>query len=247
MAVGLILTSGGAKVYLHKQVDDTLQTFEIADLKDLGGIWLVGGASGDLDGDGYLDFVFGAEYSDDATTNNLVFRISYKGGDITDPNNYVATAIDSLLLDWGGDLDVVAIGNLDGDSESEVAYTQGYSNGNVTDMPADVALLDINWTDPTSVEREGSNIPSNFYVEQNYPNPFNPSTVIKFGITEPTTVDLRVYDVLGREVAILVNKQNLDAGTYNATFNAEGLASGIYVYRITAGNNTTSMKMQLLK
>ncbi len=239
--------TGGAKVFLHKQVGDTLQTFEIADLKNLGGIWLEGGASGDLDGDGYLDFVFGSEYSDVAVTNNLIFRISYKGGDITDPNNYVATAIDSFLLAEGGNMDVVAIGNLDGDAESEVAYTQGYSDGNMTDMPSDVAILDINWTDPTSVEKESANIPENFYLKQNYPNPFNPSTVINFGITEATAVDLRVYDVLGREVAILVNNQNLEAGSYNATFNAEGLSSGIYVYRITAGNNTTSMKLELLK
>jgi hypothetical protein len=71
--------------------------------------------------------------------------------------------------------------------------------------------------------------------------------MIRFGITEASTVDLRVYDVLGREVSVLVNNQNLDAGSYTATFNAEGLASGIYVYRLTAGNNSTSMKMQLLK
>ena len=69
-------TSGGAKVHLLKQVDDTLQIFEIADLLDLGGIWLVGGVFRDLDGDGYLDFVFGAEYNEFATTQNLLFRIS---------------------------------------------------------------------------------------------------------------------------------------------------------------------------
>ena len=238
-------TSGGAKIHLLKQVDDTLQIFEIADLSDLGGIWLVGGASGDLDGDGYLDFVFGAEYYEFATTQNLLFRISYKGGDITDPNNYVATAIDSLLRIEGGDLDVIAVANLDGDPEDEVVYTQGFTWPGYE--AADLVILDITWTPPTNVERESSNIPSNFYVEQNYPNPFNPSTVIKFGITEATTVDLRIYDVLGKEVAVLVNNQYLEAGSYNATFNAEGLASGIYVYRITAGNNTTSMKMQLLK
>ncbi len=247
IVVGSWFTAGTAKVFLHKQDGDTLLTFEIADLSTLGGVRLNGAAYGDLDNDGYVDFVFGSRDMATNSVNNPVFRVSYQGGDITDPNNYISTMIDSLLFDDGGDLDVVAVANIDGDPEDEVLYTQGYSRGNADDTPLDIAILDITWTPPTSVERESSNIPADFYVEQNYPNPFNPSTVIKFGLTEATTVDLRIYDVLGREVAILVNNENLEAGSYNATFNAEGLASGIYVYRITAGNNTTSMKMQLLK
>ena len=63
------------------------------------------------------------------SVNNPVFRVSYQGGDITDPNNYISTMIDSLLFDDGGDLDVVAVGDFDGDPEDEVLYTQGYSEG----------------------------------------------------------------------------------------------------------------------
>ncbi|MDP2362981.1 MAG: T9SS type A sorting domain-containing protein, partial [Ignavibacteria bacterium] len=99
----------------------------------------------------------------------------------------------------------------------------------------------------SGVEQENDNIPSQFFLQQNYPNPFNPSTQIKFGITEAANVDLRIYDVLGREVAVLVNNEYLSAGSYNAKFNATDLASGIYVYRLTAGANTVSRKMQLLK
>ncbi|MFO7526450.1 MAG: T9SS type A sorting domain-containing protein [Ignavibacteriaceae bacterium] len=238
---------GGAKVHVLRQFADTLQSFEIADLSGLGGWRLNGAAFGDLDGNGNVDFVFGSRHDALNSVNNPLFRVSYLGGDITSAANYESSMIDSLLLETGGDLDVVVIANIDGDAADEVLYTQGYTRGNPTDEPANIAILDLNWTPPVSVEKENSGIPSNFYVEQNYPNPFNPSTVIKFGITEATNVDLRVFDVLGREVAVLVNNQNLEAGSYTANFNAEGLASGIYIYRINAGNNTTSMKMQLLK
>lgn len=238
---------GGAKVYVLRQVADTLQSFEIADLSGLGGWRLNGAAFGDLDNNGNVDLVFGSRHDALNSVNNPVFRVSYQGGDITNPANYVSTMIDSLLLTTGGDLDVVVVANIDGDDADEILYTQGYTRGNPTDEPADIAMLDLNFTPPVGVEKENSGIPSNFFVEQNYPNPFNPSTVIRFGITEATNVDLRVFDVLGREVAVLVNNQNLEAGSYTANFNAEGLASGIYIYRINAGNNTTSMKMQLLK
>ena len=90
-------------------------------------------------------------------------------------------------------------------------------------------------------------VPAQFFIDQNYPNPFNPSTKIKFGITVASNVDLRIYDVLGREVAVLVNNEYLSAGSYNTKFNAANLASGIYVYRLTAGPRTVSRKMQLLK
>ena len=107
-------------------------------------------------------------------------------------------------------------------------------------------ILDQQFT-PVSVEQENNIVPAQFFLDQNFPNPFNPSTQIKFGITEASNVDLRIYDALGREVAVLVNNEYLSAGSYNTKFNASNLASGIYVYRLTAGANTISRKMQLLK
>ncbi len=85
-----------------------------------------------------------------------------------------------------------------------------------------------------------------FSLLQNYPNPFNPSTSIKYRIPTDEFVTLKVYDVLGREVATLMNDKQ-GRGEYNVNFNASKLSSGIYYYTITAGNYTETKKMMLLK
>jgi hypothetical protein len=91
-------------------------------------------------------------------------------------------------------------------------------------------------------------IPERYIVEQNYPNPFNPTTTIRFGIpnsnAERTT--LIVYDVVGREIAVLVNER-LNAGVYSVSFETHGLSSGIYFYRLVSGTFTQTRKMQLLR
>lgn len=90
------------------------------------------------------------------------------------------------------------------------------------------------------------NSPSEFRLEQNYPNPFNPSTRISFGLPQSIKAILKVYDMLGREVATLADRE-LSAGNHEAVFNASGLSSGIYIYRLTAGDFTETKRMSLLK
>jgi photosystem II stability/assembly factor-like uncharacterized protein len=93
---------------------------------------------------------------------------------------------------------------------------------------------------------DNANIPTSYSLSQNYPNPFNPSTSIRYSIPKESNVKLVVYDAAGREVSLLVNgKQN--AGNYSVQFNAQGLASGVYYYRVSAGNYSNSKKMILLK
>jgi hypothetical protein len=89
-------------------------------------------------------------------------------------------------------------------------------------------------------------IPLTYWLEQNYPNPFNPSTRISFSVRGSGFVSLKVYDVLGREVRTLVN-EDLQPGSYEVTFNADGLASGVYLYRLRAGNFTQTKRMVLLR
>jgi hypothetical protein len=94
----------------------------------------------------------------------------------------------------------------------------------------------------------GKSIPKNFELFQNYPNPFNPSTVISYQLTVSSLVTLKVYDMLGREVAILVDEYKT-AGKYSSTFNAKDLqlTTGVYIYRLQAGSFSKSMKLTLLK
>jgi hypothetical protein len=85
-----------------------------------------------------------------------------------------------------------------------------------------------------------------FQLEQNYPNPFNPLTIIKYQIPKRSFVTLKVYDVLGNEISTLVNEKN-PAGSYEYDFNATGLPSGIYLYRLQAGDFADIRKMILIK
>ncbi len=98
----------------------------------------------------------------------------------------------------------------------------------------------------TGIERVDNTIPDNFTLSQNYPNPFNPSTLINYSIPSPGIVTLKVFDMLGREVATLVNEQQ-PAGNYKVSFDASQLASGVYFYRITANKFVSTKKMLLLK
>ncbi len=107
-------------------------------------------------------------------------------------------------------------------------------------------------------ENINPNIPQSFELFQNYPNPFNPVTTIRYSIpimkmSNILRVQLKIYDLLGNEVVTLVNKDQVP-GYYNVTFNANNLASGVYIYRIVinsdnpdAGNFTSAKKIILLK
>ena len=97
----------------------------------------------------------------------------------------------------------------------------------------------------TGIEDETS-LPEEFILYQNYPNPFNPGTSIRYAVGSRKFVSLKVYDILGNEVAALVNEEKPE-GDYEVTFNASALASGVYFYNLIAANYTASKKMMLLK
>ena len=101
--------------------------------------------------------------------------------------------------------------------------------------------------DPTTaVERIATEIPTSFALRQNYPNPFNPTTTIEFALTTRSAVHLKVFDIMGRTVATLVN-EILVPGTYKAAFDGKGLPSGLYFYRLEAGEFVRTQRLTLLK
>jgi len=93
---------------------------------------------------------------------------------------------------------------------------------------------------------ENTRIPTEFTLEQNYPNPFNPTTTISYQIPADNLVTLKIYDILGTEIATLVN-ENKSAGKHEVKFDASNLPSGIYLYKISAGNFVQTKKMILMK
>ena len=94
--------------------------------------------------------------------------------------------------------------------------------------------------------RNENQIPSEFILDQNYPNPFNPVTSIRYSIPKSSLVTLKVYDISGKEIVSLVN-ESLQAGEHTIQWDSQGSPSGIYMYKITAGNFTETKKMILLK
>jgi len=89
-------------------------------------------------------------------------------------------------------------------------------------------------------------LPKVYELNQNYPNPFNPITNIKFAIPENDFVTIKVYDILGKEIATLVNEK-LTAGYYQFSFDASGMSSGVYFYRMTTSKFTQVKRMMLIK
>ena len=94
--------------------------------------------------------------------------------------------------------------------------------------------------------REEPSVPQGYALENNYPDPFNPSTTIGYRLPVRSHIVILIYDVLGREVATLVNEQQ-NAGNYSISFNADGLPSGTYFYRMQAGTFTETKKLMVIK
>ena len=137
-----------------------------------------------------------------------------------------------------------------------ISYTFVAKDGSQVNVPSDTTQSEtgvinntasVSWNDAlvTSVRVEET-IPKNFSLRQNYPNPFNPSTSIEYTIPSESFVELKVYDVLGNEVAFLVNEQQ-QAGVYRADFTANNLPSGMYFARLIANEFTQVVKMTLVK
>jgi len=134
-------------------------------------------------------------------------------------------------------------GYLEGQTWQSTCYLVR-SNG--TARPALLWLAQYIQNNPSGVEATTSNLPSRFELKQNFPNPFNPATSIRYSVPITSRVTLSVFDILGREVRTLVNTSQAP-GVYTVAFNAQGLGSGVYFYRLDAGSFTETRKLMLLK
>ena len=126
-------------------------------------------------------------------------------------------------------------------------------DGGITWNPVENGIFNLNPGDRKSAYRKGHtsvNLPGTFELKQNYPNPFNPSTIITYTLGSASYVNIRVFDASGKEAALLVNSMQQE-GNHSITFNASGLSTGIYFYKMTVNTGTSEfsrvMKMILVK
>ncbi len=144
------------------------------------------------------------------------------------------------------------IGFVKGNGTINSPHSYSYTDANVSSGTYAYRLKQIDNSGAYKYSQEvqvSIAVPKAFVLRQNYPNPFNPTTTISYDIpgTETQhTVSLRVYDILGKEVATLVNETK-EAGSYQVTFDASKFASGIYFYKLQAGNFTSVKKLVLMK
>jgi len=170
----------------------------------------------------------------------------------TEVNNYgfeiQRSAVSSQLSEW----ETIGFVNGHGNSNSPKDYSFTDQSAAVAERSRSYRLKQIDndgqFSYSDEVEVELQNIPTEYALYQNYPNPFNPSTVISYQLPNAGNVSLKVFDVLGREVATLVNEVQ-QAGEYNVQLSAENyhLSSGVYIYRINAGKFSEEKKLLLLK
>jgi len=178
-------------------------------------------------GNGLWKVAFQARQTQTNTTFHkmpLVLKISFSTG--PDTTVKVMNDINEQVFTWNFDRQPTAF---QFDPDNDIVLKQG------TTQPGLVGVNQIS-----------SEIPEQFSLYQNYPNPFNPKTIINYELEITNQVSLKVFDVLGNEVAELVNEKQ-SAGKYSAEFNGRGFSSGIYFYRIEAGNFSEVKKMTLLK
>jgi hypothetical protein len=205
---------------------------------------------------GLGDWTSGNWNPSDTASNQLHMRVlldNGQNGDVTAGDKIWSTTVVIPSGTNGGHIDYkygvyygTACDTANGGSsimDNEAAFGV---NNNFTLTNNDM-IINNSWGIITAVEKDnGAATPVTFKLSQNYPNPFNPSTIIQYNLPKSGLVSLKIYDILGREVATLVNDQQV-AGAYKVTFDASKLASGVYIYRIISGNFISTKKMMLLK
>ncbi len=193
------------------------------------------------------------------TAANLENKVVLNWATATEVNNYGFEVERQILKQVQNDTESwVKVGFVEGNGNSNSPKQYTFEDNSAQNGTYSYRLKQIDFDGKFEysnvVELEVNTLPTEFALEQNYPNPFNPTTTIKYAIPTvktgapslQTNVLLKVYDVLGNEVATLVNEQQ-SAGNYEVKFNASNLTSGIYLYRIQSGSFIQTKKLMLIK
>ena len=200
------------------------------------------GKGGDVNNDGYSDFIIGNENYINSQGVMVGSASIYFGGPVIDtvPKVFLTGEHQWDQFGYSGSV----LGDINGDGYSEIAI--GAPNYPDYNNPLGKVYI-YSFAPITGVVNPTHNdLPMTPKLMQNYPNPFNPNTVISYQLSEKSHVYLRVYDMLGREIKTLINEEQ-KAGSHNVNFNGSGFSSGVYFYRLTAGNIVTQKTMVLVK
>ena len=180
--------------------------------------------------------------------------IDYDHSSVTDSSFYTVSFLDDQLAYIGTYEHGLILKTTDGGSSWEEDdtykdmfrfYSSGFNNHDEVYFGTSNGYI-IKWNIPVTDVKDDNVAVKDYLLAQNYPNPFNPVTNIRYAISDRQFVTLKVFDVLGNEVAILVNGEK-PAGEYTVKFDASNLASGVYIYKIRAGEFTQSKKLVLMK
>ena len=161
------------------------------------------------------------------------------------PDDWIITLIDNDTQDEINIKDQTSY-TFNHSTRSKISKTNPFSPGSKLKSKGKVSADGARFTLLISTEQIELEVPEEVFLAQNYPNPFNPTTTIPFGIDEDADVSIIIYDILGRKVHTLVNKR-LTAGTYDVTFQANHLASGVYFYRLITESKVLVEKFTLIK
>lgn len=246
-------------IFIITNITD-VSTITAADVKELYHIPVTAGGKfrsmwvADPDKDNKLDLMIGGE------TNGQIFDFEYSGQglpqDSTSWNNYIAfdvfnhsgLAPSAFVSGYPRFFYGYPAKDMDKDNKDEYVFVNYHSTFDV--WPGDAYVWMIEVEPQTGIEDELASSPNDYVLGQNYPNPFNPVTSIQYALKNLQYVTLKIYDALGSEIAVLVNEEKA-AGTYEIKFNpyAMNLAagSGVYFYRLQAGNFSETKKMILMK
>ncbi len=176
-----------------------------------------------------------------AKTNNSLFILTFDEDDGSSNNRIATIFVGEMVKKGTFDFKINHLNIL---RTLEDMFRIGHvgSSSDSSAIPSNYWL----YTTGINSSKDLTDTPQKYTLFQNYPNPFNPTTTIKYEIPKEGLVTLKVYNILGKEVKTLVNEFE-NAGTYNVTFNASELTSGVYFYRITSGNFSQVKKLILLK